>query len=129
MLLTRRWMTLSHRGASFAVWAIMIFWDPALLPAAVLPEDVMMGKTIYEQHCQKCHGVGGWGDGPQAQWQYLPPANFHKPSSTLKSDDQLLTIIEHGVIFSPMHSFRGTLNATETQDVLAYIRLLSQRTR
>jgi len=101
----------------------------SLLPAAEPPDDVMKGKPIYVQHCQKCHGIAGWGDGPQAQWQYLPPANFHTPLSKLKSDDQLLTIIEHGVIFSPMHSFRDTLNATEIQDVVAYIRLLSQQAR
>ena len=96
---------------------------------AELPEDVTMGKKVYEQHCQKCHGAGGWGDGPQAQWQYLPPVNFHALSSKLKSDEQLISVIEHGVIFSPMHSFRGTLNATEVQDVVAYVRLLSQRGR
>ena len=115
--------------AGFAIGSVLLLWSPALLPAAELPEDVMMGKQVYEQHCQKCHGVGGWGDGPQAQWQYLPPVNFHALSSRLKSDEQLTTVIEHGVIFSPMHSFRGTLNATEIQDVVAYIRLLSQRGR
>jgi mono/diheme cytochrome c family protein len=104
-------------------------WFVASLNAANLPDDVVKGKPIYVQHCQKCHGIGGWGDGPQAQWQYLPPADFHRPSSKLKSDDQLLSVIEHGVIFSPMHSFRGTLNTTEMQDALAYIRLLSQQAR
>ncbi len=98
-------------------------------PAAELPEDVVMGKKVYEQHCQKCHGMTGQGNGPQAQWQYLPPANFHAPASRLKSDEQWIAVIEYGVIFSPMHSFRGTLNATEIQDVVAYIRLLSQRGR
>jgi len=115
--------------AGFVIGAVLLLWSPALLSAAELPEDVMMGKKVYEQHCQKCHGVGGWGDGPQAQWQYLPPVNFHALSSKLKSDEQLISVIEHGVIFSPMHSFRGTLNATEIQDVVAYIRLLSQRGR
>ena len=112
-----------------ACGAVMLTASWLVAAPADLPEDVMMGKKVYEQHCQKCHGVGGWGDGPQAQWQYLPAANFHKSSSTLKSDDQLLMIIEHGVIFSPMHSFRGTLNATQMQDVPAYIRLLSRQGR
>ena len=35
--------------------------------------------------------------------------------------------IEHGVVFSPMHSWRGQLTDGEMQDVLAYIRLLSQQ--
>lgn len=116
-------------GLAAAACLCAILWATAPLLAAELPEDVLMGKKIYEQHCQKCHGVGGWGDGPQAQWQYLPPTNFHTMSSRLKSDEQLVAIVEHGVIFSPMHSFRGTLNATEIQDVVAYIRLLSQRGR
>lgn len=109
--------------------AVMLTASWLVAAPAELPEDVTMGKKVYEQHCQKCHGVGGWGDGPQAQWQYLPPVNFHALSSKLKSDEQLISVIEHGVIFSPMHSFRGTLNATEVQDVVAYIRLLSQRGR
>ena len=32
-----------------------------------LPPDVATGPAIYERLCQKCHGAGGWGDGPQAQ--------------------------------------------------------------
>ncbi len=96
---------------------------------ADLPEDVVMGRKVYEQHCQKCHGASGQGNGPQAQWQYLPPANFLAPASALKSDEQWIAVIEHGVIFSPMHSFRGTLNYTEIQDVVAYIRQLAERGR
>ena len=118
-------------GVSVSLAGAAVLLTASWLAAAPadLPEDVMMGKRVYEQHCQKCHGIGGWGDGPQAQWQYLPPVNFHAPSSRLKSDEQLITVIEHGVIFSPMHSFRGTLNATEVQDVVAYIRLLSRKER
>lgn len=119
-----KWVTVP-----LALVAVMLTASWLVAAPADLPEDVMMGKKVYEQHCQKCHGVGGWGDGPQAQWQYLPPANFHALSSKLKSDEQLISVIEHGVIFSPMHSFRETLNATEVQDVVAYIRLLSQRGR
>lgn len=119
-----RWVTVP-----LALVAGMLTASWLVAAPAELLEDVMMGKKVYEQHCQKCHGIGGWGDGPQAQWQYLPPTNFHALSSRLKSDDQLISVIEHGVIFSPMHSFRDILNATEVQDVVAYIRLLSQRGR
>jgi len=40
----------------------------------------------------------------------------------LKSDDALLRTIEHGVVFSPMHSWRRQLTDGEMQDVVAYIR-------
>ena len=91
------------------------------------PSDTTRGKAAYERHCQKCHGVGGSGDGPDAQALKVAPANFHRFSSFLKSDEELLRTIEHGVVFSPMHSWRGQLTDGEMQDVVAYVRFLSQQ--
>ncbi len=100
-----------------------------LLQAQEYPSDVTRGKAVYERHCQSCHGVAGWGDGPDAQALKVAPANFHRFSSFLKSDEELLRTIEHGVVFSPMHSWRGQLTDGEMRDVVAYIRLLSQKGR
>lgn len=97
--------------------------------APALPPDAVTGPAIYGQLCQKCHGKDGWGDGPQAQWQYLPPANFHAPESRDKSDEQLAAIIKQGVKFTPMHSYGATLSDAQIQEVVAYIRVLSQRRR
>jgi mono/diheme cytochrome c family protein len=100
-----------------------------LLHAQNYPADVTRGKDVYQRHCQNCHGVGGWGDGPDAQALKIAPTNFHRFSSFLKSDEELLRTIEHGVVFSPMHAWRGQLTDGEMQDVVAYIRLLSQEVR
>ena len=100
-----------------------------LLYAQKYPSDTTRGKAVYERHCQKCHGVGGWGDGPDAQALKVAPANFHRFSSFLKSDEELLRTIEHGVVFSPMHSWRGQLTDGEMQDVVTYVRFLSQQTQ
>lgn len=91
--------------------------------------DVARGKTIYERHCQTCHGPSGLGDGPAVASLKVSPANFHRFQSFLKSDEELLRTIEHGIVFSPMHSWRGTLTDGEMQDVVAYIRVLSQQPR
>jgi len=101
---------------------------PALVPAQEYP-DVSRGKAVYERHCQTCHGAGGWGDGPAAANLKVAPADFHRFRSFLKSDEELLRTIEHGVVFSPMHAWRGQLTDGEMLDVLAYIRLLSQQAR
>lgn len=87
------------------------------------------GKAVYERHCQDCHGLTGRGDGPAGGSLKVPPADFQRFRSFLKSDEELLRTIEHGVVFSPMHSWRGQLTDGEMQDVVAHIRLLSQRTR
>jgi mono/diheme cytochrome c family protein len=100
-----------------------------LLYAQEYPSDTTRGKAVYQRHCQACHGVGGLGDGPDAKALKVAPANFHRFSSFLKSDEELLRTIEHGVVFSPMHSWRGQLTDGEMQDVVSYVRLLSQQGR
>ena len=102
---------------------------PVVLMAQDYPPDVMRGKAVYERHCLTCHGAGGWGDGPTAASLKVAPANFHGFRSFLKPDEELLRTIEHGVVFSPMHAWRGQLSDGEMQDVVAYIRLLSQQGR
>ena len=100
-----------------------------VLEAQEYPTDIRRGKAVYERQCQACHGVGGWGDGPDGKTLKVAPANFHRFSSFLKSDEELLRTIEHGVVFSPMHSWRGQLTDGEMQDVVSYIRLLAQQGR
>jgi hypothetical protein len=52
----------------------------------------------------------------------VPPANFQSPKSQLKSDLELLIVIAHGVVYSPMHGKRDILTDQEMWDVLQYIR-------
>ena len=106
---------------------VLLFAPP--LHAEEYPANTTRGKAVYERTCQNCHGVGGWGDGPDAQALKVAPANFHRFASFLKSDEELLRTIEHGIVFSPMHSWRGQLMDGEMQDVVSYVRLLSQQGR
>lgn len=95
--------------------------------AQEFPPDAVKGKAVYARHCLACHGPGGRGDGPDAAALTVSPADFHRFKSFLKSDEELLRTIEHGIVFSPMHSWQGQLTETERQDALAYIRLLVQQ--
>jgi mono/diheme cytochrome c family protein len=97
------------------------------IDAQEYPADLTRGKAVYERHCQSCHGVAGYGDGPAAGSLRVAPANFHRFGFILRSDEEVLRAIEHGVVFSPMHSWLGQLTDGETQDVVAYIRVLSQQ--
>ncbi|MDH4329357.1 MAG: cytochrome c [Nitrospira sp.] len=111
------------------LWTLLVLIGQGLPPlyAQDYPSDLARGKAVYVRQCQSCHGVSGYGDGPAAHSLQVPPANFHRFRSFLKSDEELLRTIEHGVVFSPMHSWRGQLTDGEMQDVLAYVRLLSQQ--
>ena len=87
--------------------------------------DPQSGKTIYRQHCLNCHGENGDGNGPDLQFLTVPPANFHSLQSRSKTDWELMTVITHGVIFSPMHGWADRLTEQERWDVLRYIRQLA----
>lgn len=83
------------------------------------------GQALYEQHCLRCHGDKMDGNGPDAQYLIVRPANLQSSLMRYKTDSELLTAIANGVLFSPMHGFRGTLTDQQMLDVLAYIRTIS----
>ena len=123
--------TIQHRAMTIKIATLLgvmlSMMGPERLLAQDYPADVSRGRALYERHCMACHGARGYGDGPNALLLTIAPANFHRPGSFLKSDEALLQTIEHGAVFSPMHSWRGRLTDSEMQDVLAYIRILSQQ--
>lgn len=113
---------------TFALVAgLSLFLNTVMVAAQDLPADLTRGKSLYQIHCATCHGLAGRGDGPTAESLRVAPANFHRFRSFLKSDEELLRTIEHGVVFSPMHAWTGSLTEGQMVDVLAYVRLLSQQ--
>jgi len=65
--------------------------------------NAIRGAGIYEQHCLRCHGTSGDGNGPDSKFLIVPPANYQSAESRLKPEWEMLSIIEFGIIFSPMH--------------------------
>jgi mono/diheme cytochrome c family protein len=130
-MLTAPRQYIRHRLLASGLLGILIVSGPAISPlyAQDYPSDLVRGKAVYARHCQNCHGPTGRGDGPVAASLKVPPANFQRFQSFLKSDEELLRTIEHGVVFSPMHAWRGQLTDGEMQDVVAYIRRLSEQAR
>ena len=83
------------------------------------------GQAVYEKHCLRCHGSTLDGKGPDSQDLIVRPANLQSQSSRTKTDWELLVTISNGVLFSPMHGFRGKLTDQQMMDVLSYIRSVS----
>ena len=83
------------------------------------------GQAIYEKNCLRCHGSELDGKGPDSQDLIVRPANLQSSIVRSKTDWELLVTISNGVLFSPMHSFRGKLTDQQMLDVLSYIRAAS----
>ena len=87
--------------------------------------DPEVGQHVYQQQCLRCHGANLDGNGPDSQDLIVQPANLRSIISRSKTDWELLVAISNGVLFSPMHSFRGKLTDEQMLDVLSYIRAIS----
>lgn len=87
--------------------------------------DPTAGQQVYQQRCLRCHGTNLDGNGPDSQDLIVQPANLRSVSSRSKTDWELLVAISNGVLFSPMHGFRGILTDEQMLDVLSYIRAVS----
>ena len=109
----------------YNIGAMVLFligsWGMAPMPSEV--ED--FGKSVYEQHCQECHGATGQGDGPKAAALTIKPANFHSPESRMKTEQELLSKVVWGGVYSPMHGWGTRLSRKELHSVIRYIRLLA----
>ena len=96
------------------------------LGMAPRPAEVQeFGKTVYDQHCLRCHGNVGRGDGPDAKSLTVKPANFYSLKTRMKSDGELISKVTWGGVYSPMHGWGTRLSRKELHSVIRYIRLLA----
>ncbi|WHZ23810.1 MAG: hypothetical protein OJF47_002922 [Nitrospira sp.] len=119
-------MSMSTRtnGGIVIVLSIVIFGG-SWLSAQDLGGNPDRGEFIYKEQCLRCHGRLGDGNGPEARELIVRPPDFHSARSREKSDFELLVAISNGVLFSPMHSWRGRLDDEQMADVIHYIRALA----
>lgn len=104
--------------------ALLFFWV-SVVCAQVIRGDSKAGQGVYQQHCLRCHGANLDGNGPDSRDLIVQPTDFRSQLSRSKTDWELLVAISNGVLFSPMHGFRGKLTDQEMLDVLSYIRFMS----
>lgn len=110
------------RQISIGAALLVIFcasWAIAQVPSG----NPKHGEKIYQQLCLRCHGEKLDGRGPEAQYLKVAPADLQSTSSRVKSDWELLVIVAHGVMFTPMHGFRDVLTEQDIKDVVSYIRV------
>jgi mono/diheme cytochrome c family protein len=110
---------------SVAIVLVLIFTGSWGIAQELMAANPKRGQAIYEQLCLRCHGAKLDGKGPEAQFLSSRPADLQSLSSQIKSDWELLIIISHGVLFTPMHAYRDILSEQETRDVLSYIRMIA----
>jgi putative copper resistance protein D len=80
--------------------------------------------TIYEQHCARCHGTAGAGDGPEASRLAYPPADLGSAHTGAHTAGDLFWWITEGRPGRGMPAFCDRLGETERWDVINFVRAL-----
>ena len=114
---------MKHAAILFSFICVLAFTLPVHSEEA--PISPMKGKAIYTEHCARCHGIHGKGDGPDAAALIVPPTNFHRYESRIKSEKALRAAIIWGLAFSPMHGWWEKFSGAELRSLTAYIRQLA----
>lgn len=109
----------------FTTVVVLMFIATSWVSAQVLRGNPKEGQAVYEKNCLRCHGNKLDGNGPDSRDLIVRPANLQSPLLRAKTDWELLVTISNGVLFSPMHGFRGKLTDQQMLDVLSYIRSVS----
>jgi cytochrome c oxidase cbb3-type subunit I/II len=105
-------------------------------PKDVTPERIAAGKQLYADNgCAKCHGDGGYGDGPSADTledsfgNPIAPRNFHKAPDFKRGHtlrDVALTI-STGNNGTPMPAFGDSLQPDQLWNLAAYVLSLAEK--
>ena len=104
---------------------VLVLAATSVVSAQTARGNPKAGESIYKQHCLRCHGEKLDGNGPDAPDLIVRPANLQSTQSRTKTDWELLVALSNGVLFSPMHSYRGKLTDAQMLDVLSYIRSMA----
>ena len=96
---------------------------PALLAGSVIlaatdaveARDLVRGQALFKEHCEQCHGAGGYPSMPGVP-------DFTRGDGLMQPDIALEQVIRNGRNASP--GFEGILTDTEIADLITYLRSL-----
>ena len=88
-------------------------------------ETIRRGAEHFQHHCQICHGLDGQNTGvPFADKMSPAVANLASQRVQEYSDGQLKWIVENGIRYTGMPSWKGVIEDQEMWHIVRYLRQL-----
>jgi mono/diheme cytochrome c family protein len=95
-------------------------------PTGFASDAIVEGADLYPEHCARCHGAAGRGDGPDAKGLPVPPADLTAEHLWAHSDGELFWWLSHGIEAPEgemaMPGFSDILSEDQRWDLIDYIR-------
>ena len=86
------------------------------------------GKTLFKQKCERCHGPGGLGDGPDADPDAAGDMDLTNPKRTERNPDGVVYYkVLNGRGRPKMPAFKEELNEQQIWTVVTYVQTLRKK--
>jgi mono/diheme cytochrome c family protein len=95
-------------------------------PIAVNDKVLAKGKDLYKSKCQKCHGVSGKGDGPDADPKHKPGNLTDSSRASRNPDGVMFYKVWNGRPKPKMPAFKSEMSKDDVWTVIAYAKTLRQ---
>lgn len=111
-----------------AGWQLGPDADTLKNPLPVDDKVLASGKTIYQDKCQKCHGPGGLGDGPDADPDHAEDMDLTNPKRAERNSDGVVYYkVWNGRRKPKMPAFKEELSQDQAWAVIAYAQSLRRK--
>lgn len=94
-------------------------------PVRYTTAAIVSGSALYARSCATCHGLNGYGDGPDALSLSIKPANLVEHAAH-HAAGTLFWWIAHGISGTPMPGFDLPLSDTKIWELIQFLDALSE---
>lgn len=106
-------------------WTIPPDAEQKKSPLTVDAKVLAQGKAVFKSKCQRCHGPGGLGDGPDADPDNQADMDLTVASRASKNPDGVVFYkVTNGRKSPKMPTFKGELTEQQIWAVIAYAQSL-----
>ena len=106
-------------------WILPAEADKEKNPFAGDPKAVESGKTLYQKNCDRCHGPGGKGDGPDADPDHMQDMDLTTARRAARNPDGTVFYkVWNGRKSPKMPAFKDELTKDQVWQIVAYTQTL-----
>jgi mono/diheme cytochrome c family protein len=115
----------SHNAQTPGGWTLPADAEQKKSPVQADAKVLTLGKSVFKSKCQKCHGPGGLGDGPDADPDHQEDMDLTKASRAAKNPEGVMFYkVSNGRKKPKMPAFKEQLSENEIWAVVAYAQTL-----
>ena len=115
-------------AAMQTTWILGEDADTKKSPLTIDAKTLAIGKGIYKDKCERCHGPGGLGDGPDSDPEAAPDMDLTNAKRAARNPDGVVYYkVLNGRKKPKMPAFKDELTEQQIWSVVAHVQTLRKK--